>query len=121
MPHPRARSQPAARYAALAAPQPQGSSVLPAVLVLFVGSGIAALVYEVVWFQLLELVIGSSAISLGVLLATYMGGMCAGSLLLPRLTRERAIDPLRLYALLEMAIGACGLLVLAIVPLVSGL
>jgi spermidine synthase len=95
--------------------------VLPALLLLFVGSGIAALVYEVVWFQLLELVIGSSAISLGVLLATYMGGMCAGSLLLPRLTRERAIDPLRLYALLEAAIGACGLLVLAIVPLVSGL
>ena len=90
-------------------------------LVLFVGSGIAALIYEVVWFQLLELVIGSSAISLGVLLATYMGGMCAGSLLLPRLTRRRAIDPLRLYALLESGIGACGLLVLAIVPLVSGL
>ena len=95
--------------------------MLPALLVLFVGSGIAALVYEVVWFQLLELVIGSSAISLGVLLATYMGGMCAGSLLLPRLTSARVIDPLRLYALLESAIGACGLLVLAIVPLVSGL
>ena len=95
--------------------------MLPALLMLFVGSGIAALIYEVVWFQLLELVIGSSAISLGVLLATYMGGMCTGSLLLPRLTKGRAVDPLRLYALLETAIGACGLLVLAIVPLVSGL
>ena len=121
MSHPRARSQPTARYAAQAAPRPQSNRVLPALLVLFVGSGIAALVYEVVWFQLLELVIGSSAISLGVLLATYMGGMCAGSLLLPRLTRGRHIDPLRLYALLESGIGVCGLLVLAIVPLVSGL
>ena len=116
----RARSEPAARYTTEAAPRPQSSRVLPALLVLFVGSGIAALIYEVVWFQLLELVIGSSAISLGVLLATYMGGMCAGSLLLPRLTRRRAVDPLRLYALLESAIGVCGLLVLAIVPLVSG-
>jgi len=51
-------------------------------LVLFVGSGCAALIYEVVWFQLLQLVVGSSAVSLGVLLGTYMGGMCLGSLLL---------------------------------------
>src|SRR5690349_22780530 len=121
MSQPRARSQATARYVAPAAPRPQTSRVLPALLVLFVGSGIAALVYEVVWFQLLELVIGSSAISLGVLLATYMGGMCAGSLLLPRLTKGRAVDPLRLYALLEAGIGVCGVLVLAGLPLVSGL
>ena len=38
--------------------------VLPFLIVLFVGSGMCALIYEVVWFQLLELVIGSSAISL---------------------------------------------------------
>src|SRR5689334_19206234 len=101
MSHSRARSQSAARYVPPAAPRSQSSHVLPALLVLFVGSGIAALVYEIVWFQLLELVIGSSAISLGVLLATYMGGMCAGSLLQPRLTSGRAVDPLRLYAFLE--------------------
>ena len=61
------------------------SNALPLLLLLFVGSGLCALIYEVVWFQLLELVIGSSAISLGVLLATFMGGMCIGSLALPRL------------------------------------
>ena len=94
-------------------------NVFSALLALFVLSGIAALMYEVVWFQLLELVIGSSAISLGVLLATYMGGMCLGSLLLPRLTTTRAMNPLRMYALLELGIGACGLFVLAVVPLVS--
>ena len=58
--------------------------ILPALLLLFVGSGCAALIYEIVWFQLLQLVIGSSAVSLGVLLGTFMGGMCLGSLLLPR-------------------------------------
>jgi spermidine synthase len=87
---------------------------------LFVLSGIAALIYEIVWFQLLELVIGSSAISLGVLLATYMGGMCVGSLALARLTKLRMMHPLRLYGFLELGIGACGLFVLAVVPLVSG-
>ena len=39
--------------------------LLPALLLLFIGSGCAALIYEVVWFQLLELVIGSSAVSIG--------------------------------------------------------
>ena len=57
---------------------PFGSA--PLVLLLSFGSGVAALIYEVVWFQLLELVIGSTAVSLGMLLATFMGGMCLGSL-----------------------------------------
>ena len=52
---------------------------LPALLLLFIGSGCAALIYEIVWFQLLELTIGSSAVSLAVILATFMGGTCLGS------------------------------------------
>ena len=94
---------------------------LPALLLLFVGSGCAALIYEVVWFQLLQLVIGSSAVSLGVLLGTFMGGMCLGSLLLPRLRVARGQHPLRVYAFLELGIGAIGLLVLLGMPLVSGI
>src|SRR5712691_1975114 len=88
---------------------------LPALLLLFVGSGCAALIYEVIWFQLLQLVIGATAVSLGVLLATFMGGMCAGSLLLGRFV---PVDPhpLRVYALLELGIGALGLLILFAVP-----
>ena len=84
-------------------------------LVLFVGSGCAALIYEVVWLQLLQLVIGSTAVSLGVLLGTFMGGMCLGSLLLPRLVSARR-HPLRVYALLELGIGAIGLAVLFGMP-----
>jgi spermidine synthase len=85
---------------------------------LFVGSGCAALIYEVVWLQLLQLVIGSTAVSLGVLLGTFMGGMCAGSLLLPRLVSGRR-HPLRVYALLEVGIGAIGLAVLFGMPYVE--
>jgi spermidine synthase len=91
---------------------------LPALLVLFVGSGCAALIYEVVWFQLLQLSIGSSAVSLGVLLGVYMGGMCLGSLLLPRYLSPTA-HPLRVYAYLELGIGLFGLLVLYAVPLIG--
>lgn len=35
-------------------------------LALFFGSGCAALIYEIVWLQLLELVIGSTGVSLGI-------------------------------------------------------
>jgi len=93
---------------------------LPAMLLLFVGSGCAALIYEVVWFQLLQLVIGSSAISMGVLLGTFMGGMCLGSFLLPRLV-GRTHHPLRVYAYLELGIGACGLLILFGMPLLNSM
>ncbi|HJR58934.1 MAG TPA: fused MFS/spermidine synthase [Vicinamibacterales bacterium] len=91
---------------------------MPALLLLFVGSGCAALIYEIVWFQLLQLVIGSSAISLGVLLGTFMGGMCLGSLLLPRFI-SAGEHPLRVYAYLEFGIGALGLMILFGMPLFS--
>jgi spermidine synthase len=96
----------------------KSSRLLPALLLLFVGSGCAALIYEVVWFQLLELVIGSSAVSMGVLLGTFMGGMCLGSLLLPRYMRADS-HPLRTYAFLELGIGLFGLLLLFAMPLVG--
>ena len=87
--------------------------LLPALLLLFIGSGCAALIYEVVWFQLLELVIGVSAVSMGVLLGTFMGGMCLGSFLLPRFM-PADMHPLRMYAWLELGIGAMGLILLLI-------
>src|SRR5579871_1638970 len=91
---------------------------LPVLLLLFIGSGCAALIYEIVWFQLLQLVIGSSAVSLGVLLGTFMGGMCLGSYVLPRYLDARR-HPLRVYASLELGIGAMGLLLLWCMPLVN--
>ena len=91
---------------------------LPVVALLFFGSGAAALVYEIVWLQLLELFVGSSAVSVGVLLGTFMGGMCLGSLLLPRLVSARR-HPLRVYAALETAIGVLGVLLLFAMPLVG--
>src|SRR5215210_5737212 len=86
---------------------PPTQRFLPLLLVLFVGSGCAALIYEIIWFQLIGLVIGSSAVSLGVLLGTFMGGMCLGSLLLPRFVNT-AQHPLRVYAFLEAGIALFG-------------
>jgi len=82
---------------------------------MFLTSGLAALIYEVVWFQLLELVIGSSAFSLAILLSVYMGGLFLGSLLIPSFF-PRSLNPLRLYAFLEAGIGLMGLLIPLFLP-----
>jgi spermidine synthase len=88
------------------------------VLLLFFGSGCAALIYEIVWLQLLGLVVGSSGVSLGVLLGTFMGGMCLGSFLMPRIISPR-FHPLRVYALLELGIGLFGIAVLVGLPVIA--
>jgi spermidine synthase len=82
---------------------------------LFAASGCAALIYQVVWFQLLSLSIGASALSLGVLLPTFLGGICAGSMLFPRFIRAD-VPPLRVLGWLELAIGALGLAALYAIP-----
>ncbi len=92
---------------------------LPLLLLLFAGSGCSALIYEIVWYQLLQLVIGSSAISLGVLLATFMGGLCLGSLALPRLKWAQSRHPLKVYAQVEFGIAICGILVFFLMPLLD--
>src|SRR5215472_15554887 len=93
---------------------PDTRPLRPLLLMLFIGSGCSALIYEIVWFQMLQLVVGSSAVSLGVLLGTFMGGMCIGSLALARVVSSER-HPLRVYAMLELGIGAFGLIVLGVV------
>ncbi len=90
--------------------------MLPLGILLAFGSGAAALIYEVVWFQILELVIGSTAVSLGILLAAFMSGMCLGSWLFPQAFSDRR-HPLRVYALIELGIGILGILVLHLIPI----
>jgi spermidine synthase len=97
---------------------PPAALLLPLVLLLFTASGCAALIYEVVWYQMLQLAIGASAVSLGILLATFMGGLCLGSWCLPRLART-GTHPLKVYALIELGIGICGVAVLWGLPLID--
>jgi spermidine synthase len=91
---------------------------LPVLLFLFAGSGCSALIYEVAWYQVLQLALGSTAVSLGILLATFMGGLCIGSIALPRLNLARH-HPLKVYAVLEFGIGLLGIVVTLAMPLIS--
>lgn len=88
-------------------------------LILFAGSGAAALIYEIVWYQMLTLAIGSTAVSLGILLATFMGGLCIGSYALPRFLPRTRMHPIMVYAVIEAGIAFFGLLQLVLIPLVD--
>src|SRR5436190_4965074 len=58
--------------------------------------------------------------SLAVVLGTFMGGMCAGSLLLAKVVSPMR-HPLGVYAWIEGLIGVCGAALIVLMPLVSGL
>jgi spermidine synthase len=87
-------------------------------LILFIGSGCAALIYEVVWFQLLRFVIGSTAISLSILLTCFMGGLFLGSLLFHRYISIKN-HPLRIYAWLEFGIAVFGIIIPILLPQIA--
>jgi spermidine synthase len=88
----------------------QTSRPLEALVVLgFLVSGACGLVYEVVWARWLGLVVGSTARAHTVTLAAFLGGLALGNALIGR--RADATERrLRLYGLLEVGIGAWGLL-----------
>ena len=79
-----------------------------AVLGLFFLSGVCGLVYEVVWARQLTRVLGVSVYATATVLAAYMAGLALGSFVFGRRI-DRARNPVRVYALLELAIAVCGL------------
>ena len=50
-----------------------------------------------------------------------MGGLCLGSLMLPKIGAARDKHPLLVYAAIEVGIALCGVLVLFGMPLVDGI
>jgi hypothetical protein len=72
---------------------------------MFVLSGFAALVYQVVFSKALALTFGSQATATYTVLAVYMGGMALGAWLGGWLAARRS-DPLKLYGWCELGIGA---------------
>jgi len=88
-------------------------------VVLYAASGAAALVYEVTWTRLLTLQLGHTVAAASTVLAAFMGGLAAGAWIAgrtftPRDTAEPAPDRtrsgLRTYALLEIIVAICALL-----------
>jgi spermidine synthase len=84
--------------------------------VLFAASGASALIYEIVWYQLLELAIGAARSRS--LSARHLHGRivsrqsCAAAL-------KRNAHPLLLYAVIEAVIGMLGMIELLLIPLIG--
>jgi spermidine synthase len=88
------------RPASRAAPGLRG-----AVLALFVASGAAGLVYQVVWSRELVLVFGNTTQAVATIVTAFMAGLGFGSLAGGRLA-DTGARPLRLYGAVELAVAA---------------
>lgn len=85
-------------------------AVLIIVGIVFFSTGAAGLVYQVAWQRYLLNLFGATIYSISTVLAAFMGGLALGSVLIGRLA-DRVRNPLRLYGVLEIAVGASALLV----------
>lgn len=74
------------------------------VLPLFLVSGAAGLIYEITWTRIFGEVFGNTVFAVSTVLTAFMLGLALGSWLLGRIA-DRIDRPLKLYALLELAIG----------------
>ena len=73
------------------------------VYAIFVLSGAAGLIYEIVWARQLVLVFGNTTQAVSAILTGFFGGMAIGSFVGGRIA-DRVRSPLRLYGLLELAL-----------------
>jgi predicted membrane-bound spermidine synthase len=81
-----------------------------AIYVMFLASGVASLIYQVVWFKQLQFVLGSSTFAVSMTVAGFFFGLSLGSWLGGKLA-DRARHPLSAYAFLELALGILAILV----------
>ena len=82
------------------------------VLGLFFLSGVASLVLETVFRRELTLYVGNAVTATSLTLATFLGGLALGAALFGRVA-DRSARPLRLYAFLELGVGATGAIAVA--------
>jgi spermidine synthase len=80
----------------------------PLVLLLFLLSGAAGLIYELIWVRELIFVFGGTTYAITTVLVAFLGGLGLGSYLAGRMA-ERLERPGRVYGMLEITIGVYAL------------
>jgi len=86
------------------------------VLAIFLLSGAAGLIYEIVWSRQLVLVFGNTTQAVSAILTGFFGGMAIGAVVGGRIA-DRVRSPLRMYGLLELAL----VVVVLVTPATFGL
>jgi spermidine synthase len=89
------------------------------VYALFIASGAAALVYQVIWLRWLGLVFGYTTVSVSIVLASFMGGLALGSWAAGR-AMPYIRNPMRAYAWAEIGIGVFAALFPLLAAVVQG-
>src|SRR6478735_6115233 len=89
---------------------------VPLVLAIFLLSGAAGLIYEIVWSRQLVLVFGNTTQAVSAILTGFFGGMAIGAAVGGR-SADRVRSPLRLYGILELVL----VLVVLVTPISFGL
>ena len=92
----------------------------PVILLIFVLSGAAALIDEIVWSRQLVLVFGNTTQAVSAILAGFFGGIALGSFAGGRIA-DRVRAPLRMYGLLELALAVVVVLTPISFRLINGL
>lgn len=82
-------------------------------LLAFCLSGVAVLIYEIVWIRPLQLVFGSTIYAVSTMLTTFMVGFALGSYLFRNIA-DKSRNPVLLFAILEFGIGLYGLIILVL-------
>lgn len=90
------------------------------VFLLFFFSGIAGLIYEIVWTRALVLVFGSTSFAISTVLTSYMAGLALGGYLFGKLI-DRREDQLKIYGLLVTGTGVYAVILPFILKAVSPL
>jgi predicted membrane-bound spermidine synthase len=83
-------------------------------------SGGSALIFQTLWLRLSGLTFGNSVWSAALILSSFMAGLAFGSGIAARAAIRR-IQPLRLYAVLEVIIAVCGCGIVFVLPASGGL
>ena len=76
------------------------SSTLYKFLPLTIGSGLCALIYEIVWMREFRYIFGAASTATSITIAIFMGGLGLGSIFLGKRVAGHE-NPLRLFGLLE--------------------
>jgi spermidine synthase len=85
-----------------------GQKEKPIILLLFFFSGLAALIYQIIWLRSLSTIFGSTVYATTTVLSSFMGGLALGSYIFGK-AADTNRRPLRLYGILEIGIGVFAL------------
>jgi predicted membrane-bound spermidine synthase len=88
------------------------------IYLIFIASGASALIFEALWFRQAGLAFGNSIWASSLVLSGFMGGLALGNAL-AAIHGDRLKNPIRVYAIVEVAIGLTGIGLVYLLPILG--